>query len=37
VLIDAVRKARVGDTEKTDALKRLAAHERGGSLPFSAG
>jgi hypothetical protein len=29
VLTDAVRKARVGDTEKTDALKRLAIHERG--------
>jgi hypothetical protein len=28
VLTDAVRKARVGDTEKTDALKRLATHER---------
>jgi hypothetical protein len=28
VLTDACRKARVGDTEKTQALKRLAAHER---------
>jgi len=28
VLTDAVRKARVGDVEKTDALKRLAFHER---------
>ena len=26
VLTDAVRKARVGDTDKTEALKRLAAH-----------
>jgi hypothetical protein len=32
VLTDAVRKARVGDTEKTDALKRLAAHEREAPL-----
>jgi hypothetical protein len=37
VLTDAVRKARVGDTEKTHALKRLAAHERGGSLPLAPG
>jgi uncharacterized protein len=29
VLTDAVRKARVGDTEKTDALKRLALFDRG--------
>src|SRR5688572_253403 len=29
VLTDAVRKARVGDTEKTDALKRLATFDRG--------
>jgi hypothetical protein len=29
VLTDAVRKARVGESEKKDALKRLAAHERG--------
>jgi hypothetical protein len=30
VLTDAVRKARVGDTEKTDALKRLATFDRRG-------
>jgi hypothetical protein len=30
VLTDAVRKARVGDTDKTDALKRLAAFDRRG-------
>ncbi len=29
VLTDAVRKARVGNTEKTDALKRLATFDRG--------
>jgi hypothetical protein len=28
VLTDAVRKARVGESEKKDALKRLATHER---------
>ena len=28
VLTDAVRKARVGDTDKTEALKRLAAFDR---------
>ncbi|MHC4295529.1 MAG: hypothetical protein ACYSTL_08075 [Planctomycetota bacterium] len=26
VLLDAVRKARIGETEKTEALKRLAAN-----------
>jgi hypothetical protein len=30
ILSDAVRKARVGNTEKTAALKRLAQHEAGG-------
>jgi hypothetical protein len=28
ILLDAVRKARLGDAEKTDALRRLARHER---------
>jgi hypothetical protein len=29
VLTEAVRKSRIGDPDKTDALKRLAIHERG--------